>query len=210
MKVELRLEEETDYRFVEELTREAFWNLHLPGCDEHFLIHKMRAAPEFIKELDYVAVYNSKIIGNIVYVNTAVINGNTIYKVLTFGPVSVLPEFQGKGVGSKLINHSISLAREMGHKAVIIYGDPDYYKKFGFIASKNFNITNKEGKYPAALLVLELYENALNGIFGTFDEGRVYEIDNDEAGEFDKSFPMKEKGYKETQDRFKEISGKYF
>ena len=209
MQITIRPEEEKDYRIVEELTREAFWNLHLPGCDEHFLIHTLRKIPEFVRELDFVALYNDVIVGNIVYVKTKIIDGNIEYDVLTFGPVSVLPEYQNKGVGSKLINHTIKLAREMGHKAIVIYGDPDYYKKFEFTASKKYNITNKEKKNPAALLVLELFPNALNGIKGIFDEGKAYEVDRNGSEEFDKSFCKKEKGYAKTQERFKETSNKY-
>jgi len=97
----------------------------------------------------------------------------------------------------------------MGYKGIIIYGDPEYYKRFGFKESKQYKITNKDKKYPAALLVLELYSNALNGIEGIFDEGEAYEIDKNEAEEFDKRFIAKEKGYSKSQERFKEISNKY-
>jgi hypothetical protein len=83
----------------------------------------------------------------------------------------------------------------MGYKAIIIYGDPEYYQRFGFKESKAYHITNKEGKYPAALLVLELYPNALTGICGIFDEGKIYEIDENELEEFEKGFEIKEKGF---------------
>jgi len=209
MDIELRLEEEKDYFIVENITREAFWNHHVPGCDEHLLIRNLRKTNEFIKELDFVAINNNKIIGNIVYVKAKIINNDMEYTVLTFGPISVLPEYQNNGIGSKLINHTVKLSKEMGYKGIIIYGDPEYYKRFEFIESKQYRITNKDKKYPAALLVLELYPNALNGIEGIFDEGKAYEVDSNEMEEFDKKFIKKEKGYSKTQDRFNEISGKY-
>ena len=209
MKIEIRLEEEKDFRIVEELTREAFWNVHLPGADEHLLIHKMRNVKEFIKALDFVAIYNEKIIGNIVYAESKVINSDVEHVVLTFGPVSVLPEYQNKGIGSELINHTIKLSKEMGYRAILIYGDPEYYKRFGFKVSKEYNITNKEGKFPAALLALELRQNALDGIHGIFDEGRAYEIDAKEVKEFDKGFVNKEKAWAKSQDRFTELSRKF-
>jgi len=205
----LRLEEEKDYFIVENITREAFWNHHVPGCDEHLVIHNLRKTNEFIKELDFVAINNNKIVGNIVYAKSKVINDDMEYTVLTFGPISVLPEYQNNGIGSKLIKHTVKLSKEMGYKGIIIYGDPEYYKRFGFKESKQFKITNKNKKYPAALLVLELFPNALNGIEGIFDEGKAYEADINEAEEFDKKFSIKEKGYSKTQDRFIEISGKF-
>jgi len=209
MEIELRLEEEKDYFTVENITREAFWNHHVPGCDEHLLIHNLRESNDFINELDFVAINNDKIVGNIVYVKAKVKNEDTEYAVLTFGPVSVLPEYQSKGIGGKLINHTVKLSKEMGFKGIIIYGDPEYYKRFGFKESKQYKITDKDKKYPAALLVLELYPNALNGIEGIFDEGKAYEVDKNEVEDFDKKFARKEKGYSKTQDRFNEISGKY-
>lgn len=209
MEIKLRLEEEKDYRAVEELTRESFWNIHSPGADEHFLVHNMRQTKEFVKSLDFVAIYNGKIVGNIVYAESRIISLGNEQVVLTFGPVSVLPEYQKNGIGAMLINHTIKLARQMSYKAILIYGDPEYYKKYGFIASKKYSITNKDGKFPAALLVLELYPNALDGIRGVFDEGHAYQINAEEAAEFDKGFPVKEKFKTESQDKFLEISAKY-
>ncbi|KZX15932.1 GNAT family N-acetyltransferase [Methanobrevibacter curvatus] len=208
MEIILRLEEEKDYRIVEELSREAFWNVHFPGCDEHLLIHNLRKTNEFIKELDFVAIYENEIIGNIVYVESKIKDMDKEYVVLTFGPISVLPKYQNKGIGSKLIKHTLNLSKDMGYKAIIIYGDPEYYKRFGFKESKKYNITNKDKKYPATLLVLELYPNALNGIKGIFDEGKMYEINEKEFEEFEKEFYKKEKGITKTQERFNELVNK--
>ena len=209
MEIELRLEEKRDYKIVEELTREAFWNNHAPGCDEHLLIHNLRKAKEFIKELDFVAINNNKVVGSIVYVKSKIKSNDLEHTVLTFGPLSVLPEYQNKGIGGKLINHTIKLAKEMGYKAIIIYGDPEYYKRFGFKVSKEYKISNKDKKYPVALLVLELYTNALKGIEGIFEEGKIYEVDKNELEEFGKGFNKKDKGYSKTQDRFNELLDKY-
>jgi len=208
MDIIIRLEEEKDYRAVEELTREAFWNIHFPGADEHYLVHVLRKAKEFVKELDFVVCIDNKIAGNIMYAESKIIDTDKEHTVLTFGPLSVLPEYQNKGLGSKLINHTIPLAKQMGYRAILIYGHPDYYNRFGFKASKEYNITNKEGKFPAALLVLELYPNALDGIHGVFDEGPAYQINAEEAAEFDKGFPVKEKFKTQSQERFLEISAK--
>ena len=209
MKIELRPEEEKDYRIVEELTREAFWNIYFPGGNEHLLIHNLRKAKEFIRDLDFVAISDNKITGNIVYAEAKIIDSEKERIVLTFGPISVLPEYQNRGIGAKLIKHTAQLAKKMGYKAIIIYGDPEYYKRFGFKESKEYNITNKAGKYPAALLVLELYPGALNGIKGIFYEGKIYEVDEKELEEFEKGFSEKEKLKTKTQERFLELSNKF-
>lgn len=209
MNIQLRLEEEKDHRLVEEVTREAFWNLFSPGCDEHLLVHTMRGEQEFIKELGFVALHEGQIVGNIMYAETRIISGNEEHKMATFGPVSVLPEYHGKGVGSQLIRHTTHLAKEKGYRAVLIYGDPEYYKRFGFKVSKEYGITNPDKKYPAALLVLELYPGALEGISGIFDEGEIYKVDQEALNEFEKGFPEKEKQFTKTQEWFLEMVNKF-
>jgi predicted N-acetyltransferase YhbS len=199
MNVLLRLEEEKDYNFVENLTREAFWNIYKPGCDEHLLVHNIRKTKEFIKDLDYVAIFNDEIIGNIVYAKTKIIGINKEYDVITFGPVSVLPMYQKKGIGKKLIEHTITESKEMGFNAIIIYGNPKYYERFGFKNGKEYKITDIEGNYNDALMALELYPKSLENISGKFFEGDAYKIDKKELEIFEKNFPYKEKLVLDTQ-----------
>ena len=114
MKIKIRLEESHDYQLVEELTRDAFWNVHVPGCNEHLLLHNLRNTKEFVKDLDFVALYSHEIVGNIVYTETKIKNSDTEHSVLTFGPLSVLPKYQNNGIGGQLIQHTIPLSKEKG------------------------------------------------------------------------------------------------
>lgn len=207
MDIKIRLEKESDYRKVEELTREAFWNLYVPGCDEHFLVHKMRKCPVFIPALDFVALTGGRIVGHIVYCQSKVINDKSeAFEVITFGPVSVLPSFQKQGIGSMLIRYSLKKAEDMGFKAVLIYGDPDYYNRFGFKGAKEFNIRTSDGRFMDALMALELKHGALKGVSGRFFEGEVYSVSKEELAQFEKTFPYKEKFVTESQKRFAEMA----
>ena len=135
MEIIIRHEQEVDYRNVEELTREAFWNRYVPGCDEHYLVHSMRSMPAFLPDLDFVAEYHGNVIGNIMYTKATIFGDDgRQYPVLTFGPISVLPEYQGRGIGSKLIQHTKAIAKSLGYQAILIYGDPEFYKRVGFVA----------------------------------------------------------------------------
>ncbi len=193
LEIKLRNEQPEDYRIVEELTKEAFWNQHMPGCDEHYLLHVMRNAPCFIKELDYVAEINGKIVGNIVYTKATLLDDNDVHhEVLSFGPVSVLPEFQGMGIGSKLIEYTKAIAKELGHKAILIYGDPEYYRRFGFVPAETFKIGTPDNMYVLPLQALELIPGTFTNIQGRFFEDAVYHIDQAVSKEFDKTFPQKE------------------
>lgn len=206
MKIIIRKETESDHRAVEELTRDAFWNVNVPGCDEHYLVHTIRKAEAFIPDLDLVAEVNSQIMGNIMYAHSFIQqNDGTKFPVLTFGPLSVLPEYQKKGIGGQLIRVSMKQAADMGFSAILIYGDPAYYSRFGFVAAEAFNIRSNQGLFAAALQVYELKPGALQCISGRFDEGEAYQIDPDLSTEFDKGFPIKEKLVTPSQARFLEL-----
>ncbi len=202
MKFEIRREIPEDYRAVEELTREAFWNLNAPGCTEHYLVHQLRAHADFLAELSCVAIHGAEIVGSIAYSRSRVEETPTV----TFGPLSVLPVYQGRGVGASLLRHTLSLCREMGFRAVVIYGAPAYYARFGFQPAEAFDICSADGMYAAALQVLELRPGALRGVRGRFFESPVFEVDVRAAEAFDRDFPRRQKRETPSQREFQKIA----
>ena len=200
MNIQLCREEEKDFRTVENLTREAFWNVYKPGCDEHFVLHNLRNSQDFIRELDFVAELDGTIVGNIVYSKGKIVNENGMeHEVICFGPISVLPSFQNKGIGKKLIEHTTKIAKDMGFKAIVIFGNSAYYHRFGFEAAEKFNIHTADGKNFDAFMVKELSEGNLQGVSGRFIDSEAFKVNNDEFEMFDKSFPPKEKEVTDTQ-----------
>lgn len=204
MNLIIRNERPEEYRTIEGLTREAFWNVYVPGCDEHFLLHTMRSHPDFIPELDFVAELEGKLAGNIVYTHCKVIDATGIpHNVIMFGPISVLPSYQKQGIGGALIRHSFEKARSMGFTAVMIYGDPRYYHRFGFRCAEKWDISNSEGKFAVGLLGAELVPGTLNGVSGRVIESEVYTVDQVEYHKYEATFPPKEKFETESQAVFK-------
>ncbi|HEY1404979.1 MAG TPA: N-acetyltransferase [Spirochaetota bacterium] len=200
MNLQIRLEDRNDFKETESLIRESFWDLYKPGCDEHFIIHKLRMLPAFVSNLDFVATIDNKIVGNIIYSRAKVINDNDVeHEVLCMGPLSVLPSYQKKGIGSTLINYSIKKAIEMGFKGIIIFGNPDYYTRFGYKNALIYNIKTSDGINFDAFMALELYENSLKGIEGKFYFDPVFIVAAQELEEFEKEFPYKEKHITDTQ-----------
>lgn len=206
--IQIRVEEVKDYRSVEELTREAFWNLHVQGADEHFLLHNLRQSDCFIPALSLVAVIGDTVVGHISYSNCEIIGDDgSRTEAVTFGPVSVLLQYQGKGVGSTLIRHSIQAASDLGHKAIIILGYPCLYKRFGFKNSHEYKISYSNGNFMKSLQVLELVKGGLEGVHGRFAENPVFDIDNTSAefAAYDATFPSAEKYVTVSQGVFQEI-----
>lgn len=203
MKITIRNEIKSDFRKVEEITRKAFWNIHEPGCNEHYLVHKMREHEDFIPELDFVYEVNGRLVANIMYTKSRLIDLDGNEKtVLTFGPLSVLPEYQRRGIGKSLIEHSFQRAVEMGYDAVVIYGNPENYVKRGFKNGKRYNVGLGDDCFPAALLVNELKEGTLGGKKWIFKESSAYEIENKAAEEFDKTFEPMVKAYQPSRELF--------
>jgi predicted N-acetyltransferase YhbS len=157
-------------------------------------------SPAFIPELDFIAVRNGEIVGNIVYSRAKVVDKARMgHEVLTSGPISVLPSCQRQGIGSRLIEHTKVLAADLGCKAVVIFGNPAYYHRFGFRNAAGFSIATAEGENLDAFMALELYEGALRGISGRFYEDPVFHVDPKELESFEKNFPPKEKHVTDTQ-----------
>lgn len=207
MTIDIRLEQPADYRKTENMTREAFWNHFIPGCDEPYLVHIMRDSPAFVPELDFVAVDGDKIVGNAICVK-AVIQGDDgqDHEVLTLGPLAVLPEYQRQGIGGKLIERTKQQARNMGFRAIVLFGDPNYYSKHGFIPAEQLGIRTADNMYMVAHQVCELSDGALAGVKGRYLEDKIYEVDAAAAAEFDKGFPAKERiSGTPSQQRFEEL-----
>ncbi len=200
----IRNERGKDYRNIEQLIREAFWNLYVPGCNEHFVLHNLRNSNDFIPELDFVAEKEGQIVGQIVYSRGIIkCKHGEGKEVISFGPVSVLPAFQKEGIGSALINHTINLAKDMGYPAICIYGDPRYYSRFGFRCAEKYDIKTSDDKFAVALQVLELKKGALNNIPGKFIESTAFAVDENQFAQYDATFPFKEKAENDSQREFK-------
>ncbi len=203
MTIKIRKEAENDYYQVEKLTREAFWNLYKPGCDEHYLVHTLRSKPDFIKDLDYIALIDEQIVGSIIYTKSSVVNeNNEILETATFGPFCVHPEHQRNGIGTTLLEYTKDLVVKMGFPAIIIMGDPHNYCKHGFKTGKDYSISTMEGKYPLGLLVLELKKGVFQNHKWKFKESAAYEIDIEKVDDYDKRFPVKEKALAYSQELF--------
>lgn len=193
MDITVRHEEAKDYRRTEEIAREAFWNLYFPGAAEHYVVHKMRSHPDFIKELTFVIEVNGTVEGAIFYTRSKVVTPNGDFPTISFGPVFISPEYHRQGLGRRLIIHSIEKAKELGYSAILTLGYPYHYEPYGFCGGKKYGISMPDGKFHIGLLVLPLRENALRGVRGHIEFSDALEAEEADILFFDSSFPEKEK-----------------
>ena len=190
----IRTETPADYRTVENLTREAFWNVYRPGCTEHYVLHRFRGRPDFVPELDLVMEVEGKLVGHVMYVRSAIQtdDGRTV-PIMTFGPISIAPEYKRRGYGTILLRCSMEKAKEMGAQALAIMGNIDFYGKSGFVVSKTKGVRYEDDPDADYFLIAELEQGFLDGISGTYKDPAGYFVDEQEAEEFDAAFPPKEK-----------------
>lgn len=201
--ITIRNEQTADYEKVEKMTREAFYNLYVPGCTEHYLVHVMRSHEDFIPELDFVMECDEEIIGNIMYTKAGLVDENGEEKnILTFGPVCILPKYQRMGYGKRLMEHSFEQAVKLGYDVIVIFGSPANYVSRGFKSCKHYNICVEDGTYPTAMLVKELKQDALDGRKWIYHDSPVMQMDEEEAQRFDEGFEKMEKEKRPVQEEF--------
>lgn len=195
MRTEIRLEQEKDYREVENLTREAFWNVYRPGCDEHLIIHKLRNQPSFIPELDYIALCGEKIVGSIAY-SKMYCQDKLSEEVISFGPVCVHPGYQNQGIGTELIKKTMGIAAELGYQAILITGNPSFYHSFGFISASRYGVRLRgmsEGEETDFFMAAELKPGYFKENPGIYHFDSCFETTESEVKEFEKCFLPKNK-----------------
>ena len=193
----IRNELPSEYRQVENLVREAFWNVYRPGCLEHYVLHCLRDNPSFVPELDFVMEDGGRLIGQCIYMRASINadDGRTI-PIVTMGPIGILPEFKRRGYGKALLDYSLGKASEMGFGAICFEGNIDFYGKSGFTYASRFGIRYHglpEGEDASFFLCKELIPGYLDGITGEYSTPAGYFVDEQECELFDKAFPPKEK-----------------
>ena len=195
--ITIRPETESDDRAVENLTREAFWNVYRPGCMEHYVLHCFRTDPAFVPELELVMELDGTLIGHIMYARSEIAcSDGRALPIMTFGPISIAPEYKRQGYGKCLLDYSMEKAKEMGAGALAITGNILFYGKSGFVPAKSKGIRYADDPDASYLLIKELTPGFLSGISGTYKDPEGYfvcERDPDGFAQFEATFPEKEK-----------------
>lgn len=201
--INIRNEEPKDYQLVEDITRRAFYNLYVPGCTEHYLVHIMRGHADFIPELDLVIELDGTVIGSIMYTKAWLCDEAGAEKeILTFGPVSIDLPHQRKGYGKQLMEDSFARAKALGYDAIVIFGSPANYVSRGFSSCRKYQVRTADGTYPAAMLVKELEPGALSGKKWTYRDSEVMAVSEEEAQRYDEAFAPMKREWRPTQEEF--------
>jgi len=193
----IRLEKKDDYREIESLVRESFWNVYRPGCSEHYVIHELREDSAFVKELDFVMEKDGSLIGQNMFMKTNIkADDGRVIDVLTMGPISIMPELKRRGYGKALLDYSLEKAAELGFGAVLLEGNIDFYGKSGFDYAGKFGIRYHdlpEDADASFFLCKELIPGYLDGITGVYQTPQGYYVDDIDVEQFDEEFPPKKK-----------------
>ena len=193
----IRLEKKEDYREVENLVREAFWNVYRPGCSEHYVIHVLRDDPAFVRELDFVMEKDGVLIGQNLFMRAHIdADDGRVIPVLTMGPIGIAPAYKRQGYGKKLLDFSLERAAALGYGAVLFEGNIGFYGHSGFRYARSFGIRYHdlpEGADDSFFLGRELIPGYLEGVTGVYRTPQGYYVSDAEVEDFDRAFPPKEK-----------------
>lgn len=176
MEIKIRKETKEDFRSVFELIRSAFKEEALSDHKEQFLVERLRNSDSFNPELSLVAESNGKIIGYILLTEIKIEDiGKDSSTSLALAPVAVLPDYQGNGVGSKLIKAAHDKAKGLGYGSVVLLGHENYYPKFRYRPTKEFGIKLPFEVPEANCMAIELTENALQNVTGIVKYPKEFE-----------------------------------
>lgn len=195
--ITIRIEKKEEYREVENLVRESFWNVYRPGCVEHYVLNQLREDPDFVADLDFVMEENGKLIGQNIFMKAEIKSDDGRFiPIMTMGPICIIPELKRKGYGKILLDYSLEKATQMGCGAVCFEGNIDFYGKSGFTFASEYGIRYhglSEEEDESFFLCKELIPGYLDGITGEYETPKGYYVDETAIEEFDKTFPYKEK-----------------
>lgn len=166
MSITIRQETEHDYRSTEQVVEMAFRTASHSNHAEQFLVARLRKSDAFVPELALVAELNGEIVGHVMFTKLVIRDGQTDHASLALAPVSVLPERQGQGIGSRMIRTGLEKARQMGFTSVIVLGHKDYYPRFGFRPASQLGIRAPFPVADASYMALELQHQGLQGVSG--------------------------------------------
>ena len=196
----IRLEKKKDYREVENLVRESFWNVYRPGCMEHYVLKTLRNDPDFVPELDFVMEKDGRIIGQNVFVRTVIqADDGRLIPIMTMGPICIAPELKRQGYGKILLDYSLEKAAEIGCGAVCFEGNILFYGKSGFTYASEYGIRYHglpEGEDASFFLCKELIPGYLDRITGEYATPKGYFVCDENPEDFaayEATFPYKEK-----------------
>ncbi|MEO3944972.1 N-acetyltransferase [Gorillibacterium sp. CAU 1737] len=189
MPIELLQESEEVYPEIERMTREAFWDVYKPGCDEHLMVHQLHQSPAYVSELSLIAKDSDQIVGHVLYTRAKVVNEQgKSFELLCVGPLSVRPSYQRQGIGARLMRTSIEKARSLGYRGIAIFGSPAYYGRFGFVNAEKYSIQTSWGANFDDFMALELSAGSLDEVSGRYEYDAAFEIDKTELEAFDRQF----------------------
>ena len=193
----IRLEQKEEYREVENLVRESFWNVYRPGCLEHYVLNQLRRDPAFVPELDFVMELDGRIIGQNMFMHAVIKadDGREI-PIMTMGPICIANDLKRQGYGKLLLDYSLEQARKLGCGALCFEGNIGFYGKSGFVFASEKGIRYHglpEGADASFFLCKELVPGYLDGITGEYAPPQGYFVDEMAAEEFDRTFPPKQK-----------------
>jgi putative acetyltransferase len=143
MNIQISNEQNTDIQAIFDLTQKAFNDLEHSSHTEQFIVNALRESKQLT--LSLVAEINNQFVGHIAFSPVRISDETTGWYGL--GPVSVLPEFQGKGIGSKLIRSGLEALKDLDALGCVLLGDPNYYGKFGFKADARLILEGVPAEY---------------------------------------------------------------
>ncbi len=164
----IRSEREEDFSAVYEINCKAFGTK-----EEALLVNKLRKSG--IPLISLVSELNNKLVGHILFSQAHIVSENSRIEIMALAPMAVMPEYQRQGVGTEMVKKGLELCAQNGYRAIAVLGHPEYYPRFGFEPSVNFNITCSYEVPEDVFMIMELKDGFLNSLIGRVKYHKLFD-----------------------------------
>ena len=164
----IRQETESDFDRIDDVVRSAFSDVEESDHTEHQLVRRLRRSSAYIPGLSLVAVTGGgEVVGHVILSKVEVGSRDAVHAALAVAPLSVLPAWQGLGIGSLLMREAHRRAAAMGYGVALVLGHEGYYPRFGYKRASSFGIKFPFDAPDECCLAAELLAGGLDGVCGT-------------------------------------------
>ena len=162
----IHCEQAVDVSRIADVVRRAYASVPYSDHREYVMVERLRETTAYIPALSLLAEVAGEAVGHILLTRATIGSGHAATPTLSLAPLSVVPEFQGRGIGRQLVFAAHRQAAELGFASIVLVGIASYYPRFGYERLSRYPITLPFAAPESECMILSLAPHSLQGVSG--------------------------------------------